>query len=319
MSITNAQYDSIMHEYHQRRILAEREAALHESEIYEKIPLFRELDNKIASYAVSQTKKLLSGESVSADKYDSYIDELSSQKTQLLINAGYPCDYLEPKYTCVDCKDTGYIDNQKCHCFQNAITEMIQKSSRVSQIPATDTFENISFEYYDGENLQHFKNTVEQSRSFVQNFKDDYQNLLFYGTVGTGKSFLSGCIANELSKKGYSVFYYSSTQLFKILSDIMFDKGDAASLGILRDDIYGCDLLIIDDLGTELTNSAVATQIFSLINERHLNRKSTIISTNLDLEQLNNRYDDRVFSRILEWYNIRKIEGPDIRRLKKFK
>lgn len=151
---------------------------------------------------------------------------------------------------------------------------------------------------------------------FVQNFKQDYHNLFFYGTVGTGKSFLSGCIASELLQTGHSVIYFSASGLFDTLARYAFDSRAKEALSGFYEDLYNCDLLIIDDLGTEMTNTFVASQLFSCLNERHLRKNATIISTNLSLEELRDRYSDRVFSRITSHYDLCKLTGPDIRMCK---
>ena len=155
------------------------------------------------------------------------------------------------------------------------------------------------------------------SSNFINNFNSDYHNLFFYGTVGTGKSFLSGCVAKELIENGHSVIYFSAAGLFDTLSKFKFDYKNADELHKEYEDLFQCDLLIIDDLGTEYTNNLVNSELFSLINDRHLRQKATIISTNLSLEDFRNRYSDRIFSRITSNYEICKITGPDIRMFKK--
>ena len=182
---------------------------------------------------------------------------------------------------------------------------------------ASENFSNLSYEYYQGEDLAHFRKCVDVCHNFVQNFKQDYHNLFFYGTVGTGKSFLSGCIASELLQSGHSVIYFSASGLFDTLARYTFDTRAKEALSGFYEDIYNCDLLIIDDLGTEMTNTFVASQLFSCLNERHLRQKATIISTNLSLEELRDRYSDRVFSRITSHYDLCKLTGPDIRMCKK--
>ena len=161
--------------------------------------------------------------------------------------------------------------------------------------------------------MTRFQNAVSVSKDFVNGFKNHYQNLFFYGTVGTGKSFLSGCIAKELLSQGHSVIYFSANGLFEKLSRYSFDTKSKDSLYNFYKDLYNCDLVIIDDLGTEVTNSFVTSQLFGLLNERHMRQKSTIISTNLSLEELRDRYSDRVFSRITSNYSICKLTGQDIR------
>jgi DNA replication protein DnaC len=158
---------------------------------------------------------------------------------------------------------------------------------------------------------------VQICQSFIKLFDKDYQNLFFYGTVGTGKSFLSCCVAKELMDRGSLVIYFSSSQLFDTLSKSTFDKDSKEAISGISEDICDCDLLIIDDLGTELTNSFVSSQLFSCLNNRHLRKKSTIITTNLSLGELRDRYSDRIFSRITSNYKVCKLTGHDIRMLKK--
>ena len=147
--------------------------------------------------------------------------------------------------------------------------------------------------------------------------EDGLRKKFFYGTVGTGKSFLSGCIASELLQTGHSVIYFSASGLFDTLARYAFDSRAKEALSGFYEDLYNCDLLIIDDLGTEMTNTFVASQLFSCLNERHLRKNATIISTNLSLEELRDRYSDRVFSRITSHYDLCKLTGPDIRMCKK--
>ena len=242
---------------------------------------------------------------------------LRAKKDNLLDRAGFPKDYLTLHYTCPDCKDTGYIDGQKCHCFRQASVALLYEQSGIQELLKQDNFDSLSYEYYEGEDLERFRNAVTTCRNFIKNFNSDYHNLFFYGTVGTGKSFLSGCVAKELIEKGNLVIYFSATQLFNELSKSTFDYRNREDLSVLQDDLFNCDLLIIDDLGTELTNTFVASQLFSCLNERHLRKKATIISTNLSLQELRDRYSDRIFSRITSNYEVCKLTGPDIRMYKK--
>ncbi len=128
---------------------------------------------------------------------------------------------------------------------------------------------------------------------------------------------MSSCIAKELIEQGKLVIYFSSAQLFETLSRSTFDRNSEEAASGIYEDIYECDLLIIDDLGTELTNAFVSSQLFSCLNNRHLRRKSTIITTNLSLEELRDRYSDRIFSRITSNYGMCKLTGRDIRITKK--
>lgn len=317
MALTNTQYDTIIKSYdakqdRNRRLLDERTAY-----VYSRVQGYQELDDAIASASVAQGKKLLEGEDDALQELKETIGRLSAAKKELLLRAGLPEDYLEPVYDCPDCHDTGYQMGVKCHCFRQAVITMLYEQSGIRKTLESENFSTLSYDFYEGEDLTRFKNTVVTCRNFINNFNSDYHNLFFYGTVGTGKSFLSGCVAKELIERGHSVIYFSASGLFDTLSRLKFDYKNADGLHNEYEDLFQCDLLIIDDLGTEYTNNLVNSELFSLINDRHLRQKATIISTNLSLADFRNRYSDRIFSRITSNYEICKLTGPDIRMHKK--
>ncbi len=315
MALTNSQYETIMRQYEDRQTKNRHLIEERTREIYTHVEGYRGLSESVAATSVAQGKKLLDGDEHALDALKASLSSLSSMKKQLLVKNGYPADYLDPVYDCPDCKDTGYIGASKCHCLKQAINDLLYEQSGIRDMLEKENFDTLSYEYYEGEDLKRFQAAVGACRKFIKTFDSDYHNLFFYGTVGTGKSFLSGCIAKELIESGHSVIYFSAAGLFEILSKNMFDyKNKDDSRGVCED-LYACDLLIIDDLGTEYTNNMVASLFFSLLNQRHLGRKSTLISTNLSLEDLRNRYSDRVFSRITTQYSICKFTGPDIRML----
>jgi DNA replication protein DnaC len=303
-------------DYNREIIVARRE------KIYKSIPQIHDIDEAVASISVAQARLLIEGDDAALVRLRAKIKELSSERTSLLTKAGFPSDYLEPVYDCSDCKDTGYITGAdglktKCHCFRRQELSILYEQSHIQNVISHENFSTLSYDYYQGEDLERFKGAVRICRNFVENFKQDYHNILFYGTVGTGKSFLSGCIASELLESGHSVIYFSSTGLFDNLARYTFDTKEKEALSAFYQDLYNCELLIIDDLGTEITNSFVASQLFSCLNERNLRNRSTIISTNLSLEDLRDRYSERVFSRITSSYTICKLTGRDIRMIKK--
>lgn len=317
MALTNSQHDTIIRGFEakqnrNRRLLEERTAY-----VYSHVEGYKEIDESVSSISVEQGKKLLDGDTSALDELKSILTNLSSMKKQLLVSANLPGNYLEPIYDCPDCKDTGYQDGVKCHCFKEVEITLLYEQSGIREMLENENFSTLSYDYYEGDDLLRFKNTVTTCRNFINNFNSDYHNLFFYGTVGTGKSFLSGCVAKELIESGHSVIYFSASALFDTLSKAKFDYRSPEELHKAYEDLFACDLLIIDDLGTEYTNNFVNSELFSLINERHLKQKAVIISTNLSLEDFRNRYSDRIFSRITSNYEICKITGPDIRMYKK--
>lgn len=322
MALNKAQYESIIKAYERTR---DRNRYLSEERrkfIYANVPGYKELDESVSTVSVSLAADVIDGNEGALQQLHDSLHDISLRKAKLLSDAGYLPNYLDPIYDCPDCQDTGFFPGQngirtKCHCFRSREISILYNQSNIHETIARENFSTLSYEYYQGEDLVRFERAVNICRNFVQNFKQDYHNLFLYGTVGTGKSFLSGCIANELLQRGCSVIYFSACNLFDTLARYSFDRTSKEALCDFYEDLYHCDLVIIDDLGTELTNAFVASQLFSCLNERQLRRKSTIISTNLSLEELRDRYSDRVFSRITSNYDLCKLTGPDVRMLKK--
>ncbi len=316
MPLTNIQYDRIFRQYEERQKENRLETERRHACVYESIPEFQKLENAVASLAVAQGKKLLSGDEKALDALRKSLADLKAQKEQLLLDAGFSVNFLDPVFCCPDCQDTGYIGREKCHCFRQAEISLLYEQSGIQDLLKQNNFSLLSYEYYRGEALALFQDAVKTCQSFIKNFNSDYHNLFFYGTVGTGKSFLSCCVAKELMDQGHSVIYFGATGLFDLLSNAAFHTKDREERQNAYSDLYRCDLLIIDDLGTELTNQFTSSQLFSLLNERHLGKKSTLISTNFTLAQLRDRYSDRIFSRITSNFEVCRLAGEDIRMYK---
>lgn len=324
MAINNSQYDAIFRNYaqkqvHNRDILDKRRKT-----VYNLIPELENIHNSISLLSVQQARKLLNGDENALNELRIEIKKLTDRKAQLLLSAGFSADYLEPVYDCPDCKDTGYIGNQKCHCFQKAIIDLLYSQSNLQEILKRENFDTFSFSYYSDNHidpvtgrssLATMKNAYSVAREFVDTFGKDFRNLFLYGDTGIGKTFLSNCIAKELIDKAFSVIYMTSFELFDTMAKSKFEKDAAAEM--MCEHIFDCDLLIIDDLGTELANSFTISQLFLCLNERLLKKRSTIISTNLSLDSIVDIYSERTFSRITSNYTMLKLTGDDIRIKKK--
>ncbi len=313
MPLTNAQYEAIIRNYEDRRTKNRRLLSLHTEQVYEQVDGYKDLDLSVSSISVEYGKRMLSGDDDALSGLKAALQDLSERKKRLLISAGFPADYLEPVYDCPDCKDTGYKNGEKCRCFKQQMISLLYEQSNIHKLLETENFSRLSYEYYSGEDLAAFERAVSICRSFINEFDQKYANLFFYGTVGCGKSFLSCCVAKELIEAGHSVIYFSAIGLFEFLSRYSFDHKNKENLYNAFEDLYNCDLVIIDDLGTEITNSFVTSELFSCLNERHIRKRSTIISTNLSLGELRDRYSDRIFSRITSNYEVCKLSGQDIR------
>lgn len=317
MAVSNAQMDVILRQYEDIRLRNHHIQEKRREHVYEHVDGYRELDESTVTVSMDIAKRKLAGEDNANDDIHKLLSDLKKMKQALLVGASLPGDYLEPIYDCPDCQDTGYIGNEKCHCLKQRIVDLVYAQSNIMDYISSNNFDTLSYDYYKGEDLDHFKRAVNISRNFINSFETNPGNILFYGSVGTGKSFLSGCIAKEMLEKGHSVIYFSSSNLFREIARETFENHSKDELYNLYDYIYNCDLLIIDDLGTEISNSFVSSQLFACINERALRKKSTIISTNLTLEDIRDRYSDRIFSRIISSFSACKLSGPDIRIIKK--
>lgn len=324
MVLTNSQYDEIQRGYEARQLQNKDLLSSRVQEIYHRIPELQQIEHSIAECSVKSARNFFNGDKDAIANLKLQLAALRKHRTDLLKSAGYPEDYLQPIYTCPDCKDTGSINGQHCHCFTQQAIDMIYTQSNIKDILTSENFSTFSLDYYSDTDvnpstgltsLQTAQSAYITCQDFVKNFDTAFSNILFYGDTGTGKTFLSNCIAKDLLDKGYSVIYFTAFQLFDILSKGIFDKDNKAI--VAHQDIFDCNLLIIDDLGTELVNSFTTSQLFLCLNERILRKKATIISTNLNLSQIADIYSERVLSRIAGHYNIIKMFGDDIRMKKR--
>lgn len=324
MPLNNSQYDEIIREYDARQLKNQHILEDRIKNVYAQIPRLKEIDDAVASCSVAQARRLLDGDHAALSALREQISAYRREKAKLLEEHGFAPDYFEPVYTCPDCKDTGYVDGKRCHCFKQAAIDLVYTQSNLKDVLQKENFTTFSFDYYSSEDinpatglssLDTAKDAVLKCRDFIEQFGSNFSNLYFYGDTGIGKTFLSNCVAKELMDRGYSVIYFTAFQLFDILSKGVFKK-DEEAISAHRN-IFDCDLLIIDDLGTELTNSFTTSQLFLCLNERILRKKSTIISTNLGMNQLADIYSERVLSRISSNYTLIKLFGADIRILKR--
>ncbi len=316
MPLTTNQFRNLIREYDQRRSEAQRIHAERMDEIRARVPGYSELEDEATDTAMRYARMSIADPNTDLSMMDAELDRINRRKEELLKENGYDLSYLTVPYKCQDCEDTGYIGSRKCHCFKQAelhvLYDALYDKSNLHSLIETDNFDSMREDLYSGEDLVRFREAVRMCRDYIARFDTDYSNLLFVGSVGTGKSFLSSCIAHELLMSGHSVLYFSASDFFDTCAHNAFRRGDEDALDT-DNDLYDCDLLIIDDLGTEYANQFVSSELFSCLNARHNKRRSTIINTNLSLKFLQERYSDRVLSRITGYYTILKLTGPDLR------
>lgn len=322
MVLTNSQYEQLMSKYYDKQLKTNRIMERRLQEVRDAIPEMLSLDRQIRLLSYQHAADRLAGGNDSLE-LSAEIQKITDKKKELLTAHGFPADYLKPVYECEDCQDTGYIDGAKCHCFEKEIVRFLYSQSNLQDILEHENFSHFNLEYYPDDYTEeatgetprdNMRNILETVKSFLSGFSNTSGNLLLYGNTGVGKTFLTNCIAKELLDRSYTVVYLTSLKLFDILETYKFDRELSqeeknASISY----ILNSDLLIIDDLGTELNNSFTSSQLYHCIDTRLTNHRSTIISTNLSFDDLRERYSERIFSRITSNYTLLKITGDDIR------
>lgn len=323
MNLTVKQNEIISNIYNNRRLKNKDILNNRIEAVYAKIPEIEEINKKVASLSVEAGRKAIAGERDALNNLSANLSVLAEDRKLALISAGYPANYLDDIFDCQKCHDTGYIEGNPCECLKKTVVEALYTQSNLKDILSRENFDTFNFDYYDNNiidetkgktALENIKEVVDYCHGFIKNFKNESPSLLFYGKAGVGKTFLINCIAKELIENAFSVIYLSAIQFFDMLADESFnnDKSNAYR-SISLAEILACDLLIIDDLGTEMPTSFTTATLFNCLNERLIRHKSTIISTNLGLEDIQQVYTDRIFSRTAGNYTFLRIYGDDIR------
>ena len=326
MAIRNFQYDEIMNTYYHNQLENHAISDARKKEVYAAIPRIAEIDRLIALSSIQAARSRLTNHTDITDSTKEQNQNLIAEKKNLLKTHGYPDDYLNPIYTCPLCKDTGRTENGYCSCYKQACISLLYRESTLDNILKVENFDSFNLDYYpkeaDGKHpyspYDNMNSILEKSKQFIMNFDSEGGNLLFYGETGLGKTFLSNCIAKELLDTGHTVLYQSSIHLFEdVCADVIMKKRQIPGSQETYRYLYDCDLLIIDDLGTEFTNSFVSSELYDILNTRIRAGKSTIISTNLNLKEMKERYSDRTITRIMAEYKVFNFYGSNIRLAKR--
>lgn len=321
MKLTNSQYDAIMRQYDAKQSISRNTLAKRTNEVNSRIPEYAELTQETTSLYASAARNALLGNPADREALKTRLAELNLRKKELLESHGFSPDYLEPVYECNLCKDTGMNNGAKCSCFIQASIDLLYNQSKIKKILRLENFSNFNYDWYSESYidantgvsaLENILNVTREADEFISSFPNG-GNMLIYGNTGVGKTFITHCIAKELLDKGHSVLYLSAVDLFEIFSKHTFDNNNDTDSREYVSQILDCELLIIDDLGTELANSFTNSKLFYCINERINQELSTIISTNLNLPDIMNMYSERIFSRLTMSYKFYKIFGDDIR------
>jgi len=319
-------FKEAMRELERQRMQAQKTLDGRQAFLYAKLPRVKEIDDQMADIGLALAKLVLKRDSgTAAQTLRIKNQELADEKARLLYDNGYDDTFFSDVYSCVACGDTGFAGGGHCHCLKQRLITKCYEMSNLSKVLERENFDAFNLNYYsDIIDIAHgisprdnINRVWTASLKFVDNFDKKFDNLLFYGPTGLGKTFLSNCIAKELLDAGKTVLYTTAGQLFKLVEDVRFNRVSAADGAAHLAMIPEADLLIIDDLGTEFPTSITEKELFNIINTRLLNKKSTIISTNLAPKDFEEHYTDRVTSRIFGEYMLLGFVGEDIRIAKK--
>lgn len=322
MALTNSQYNELMRRYSRTRFQHQHEMEQRLRRIYAQCPRLSEIAQLLPSASASLAKAKINGDTAAADKAKKQIDSLRSERESLLSSLHYTLEDLQPKYSCPDCRDTGYIDrNTKCHCFEQASISLLYEQSGIRNRLEKENFDTFDLNRYSDapnpllggrsnrDHMQQLRTTYEK---YAYRFSDGSPSLLIFGNPGVGKTFLCNCIAKVVLDRGFCVLYMTAPELFESAIH-KFNPDSDDSQPDTGDYVLACSLLIIDDLGTENLTPFKLSHLFHIINSRLLDNKTTIISTNLYPEELQNIYSERISSRLMGHYTPIPILGDDLR------
>ena len=308
-------------EYERMQGKAEEKRRDNIKKYYEKCPSLKEIDEKINKTGLNSINKIIKdpkNAKKAKEELSKKLDELAKKRRDIMKENNIPDDYNSPSYECSLCSDTGYLpDGKRCSCFEKKLSRLYYKNSNLGKMIHDADIEKFDLSYYPevsktgGESPRKIvSEAVRYIIHFCKYFNEDIPNIYLYGNTGLGKTYLSAACAKNIMDQGKSVIYIRAPKMFSLYEEFKFKD---YSLKDKKDELYECDLLVIDDLGSELITKTSISFFFDLLDERLINNKKMIINTNLDPASFSKNYTVRATSRIYDSFKIFRFEGEDIR------
>lgn len=306
-------YEKVKLQYETKKLNAIKDAEARTAAVHGQYPDIAEIDKQLRATGLSimqEATKGLSGLDERLKRLEEQNAALQNERRELLKKYGLPADCTDPKYECAKCTDTGYVGIKMCHCFKAAMTKLAFEGSGLGALLKDQSFDTFDLSYYTDNkaNYEKIRQNVDTCKAYAEGFNETSDNLLLMGPTGLGKTHLSTSIAKRVLEKGYGVVYDSATNVFNDFNKEQF-KGENG----LTEKYFDCDLLILDDLGTEMHTPFTVSCFYNLINTRLNAGKSTIINTNLTIDELRKVYSDRITSRMFGCFRPLMFAGKDIR------
>lgn len=320
MGYSAENYRAVKEILEKRRRSAIAESERRRAELHAQCPEAAEIDRALRRTGMSLFRAACEGGKDSPAFLRVVEENRSLQETraELLRTLSLPADYTEVHYTCQKCGDTGYVDIHMCDCMRRELTLAGFRSSGLGTLLDRQSFENFSLDFYraDPKNLRLMERTLQIAKKYADDFSLSSGNLIFFGRTGLGKTHISTAIARRVIERGFDVKYDSAQNIFADFEYDRFKSGYREDTPPRADKYFEADLLIIDDLGTEAATQFTLACLYNIINTRLNAGRPTIINTNLGEEELSERYNDRIYSRLMGEYQPLVFVGEDIRKQK---
>lgn len=322
MGYNRENFIRIKREFEGKNIQAKEEAIRRMSLLYEKIPELRQIDDALSEIGFKLFNEGLKGKEGFEERAELVrreMKELQRDHANCLKHYGYPEDYTEVRYECKECGDTGYVGLDMCDCMKRALILAGYESSGLGNLMRTQSFETFDINYHkdDGKSYENIKYILEICKEYAYGFNTEKaDNLILMGATGLGKTHISTSVAKVIIERGYDVVYDTTQNIFEDFQYERFNRTYQDMSEVRIDKYFDCDLLIMDDLGTEVSNQFTIASLYNIINTRLNNNKSIIINTNLQREELRKRYADRITSRLFGEFKPFVFKGRDVRELK---
>ena len=320
MGFNRENYARIKQEYDGKYLRAQEAARLRRAEVHARLPEIAKIDAELSASGVRVFEASLRQDKAALDAIEAENVALNKKRASLLVEAGYSADYTEVKYECNECGDTGVVDYRMCSCMREKLVIAGLESSGMYSLIKSQTFDNFKLDYYSGEALSRMKTILDIAKSYADSFEAGKSgSIIMMGNTGLGKTHLSSAVGGVIAKKGNDVYYTGAVDMLADFEKDHFGYDRSGDQVSETEKYFSCDLLIIDDLGTELINQFTTSSLYNLLNSRLVKGKATIINTNFSRDELRKKYQDRITSRIFGEYTVLPFLGTDIREKKIFK